>query len=180
MSAVKIKVSGPVAPTQGQTTRDIMTTIHRISNDQYAQLFNENSKVELVEGIIYDKMNVGDAHIRAVNKLNRLFAPLWDRYTISIQCPIKWQDNEPEPDVAIYRPCDRQTPEHCELVIEVADSTLHHDRTVKVPAYLSQGLEAWIVNLPESKIEIYRPGEDRQNVQSVEALGITIDVNALS
>ena len=41
-----------------------MTAIHRISNDQYAQLFDENSKVELVEGIIYDKMNVGDAHIQ--------------------------------------------------------------------------------------------------------------------
>lgn len=54
-----------------------MTTIHRISNDQYALLFDENSKVELVEGIVYDKTNVGDAHIRAVNKLNQLFAPLW-------------------------------------------------------------------------------------------------------
>lgn len=81
--------------------------------------------------------------------------------------------------MAIYRPCDRRTPEHCELVIEVADSTLHYDRTVKVPAYLSQGLEAWIVNLPETKIEIYKPGKDRQDVRSVEALGITIEIDRL-
>ena len=79
-----------------------MTTIHRISNEQYALLFDENSKVELVEGIVYDKMNVGDAHIRAVNKLNQLLSPLWGQYVISIQSPIKWPDNEPEPDVAIF------------------------------------------------------------------------------
>ena len=157
-----------------------MTTIHRISNDQYALLFDENSKVELVEGIVYDKMNVGDAHVRAVNRLNQLFSPLWGRYVISVQSPIKWEDNEPEPDVAIYRPCDRQTPEYCELVIEVADSTLHHDRTVKVPAYLAQGLEAWIFNLPEAMIEIYRPGKERENVRSAEALGITVSIDELT
>ncbi len=134
-----------------------MTTIHRISNEQYSKLFDENSKVELVEGIIYDRMYVGDAHIKAVDRLNQFFSPLWGDY-ISVQSPIKWADNEPEPDVAIYRQCERRTPKHCELVIEVADSTLHYDRTVKVPAYLSQGLEAWIVNLPEAKIESYQPG----------------------
>ncbi|MCR9294903.1 MAG: Uma2 family endonuclease [bacterium] len=156
-----------------------MTTIHRLSNEQYAMLFDENSKVELIDGIVYDKMNVGDAHIRTVNRLNQLLSPLWGKYVISVQNPIKWKDNEPEPDVAIYLPCDRQTPEDCILVIEVADSTLHHDRTVKVPAYLSQGLTAWIVNLPENKIEIYRPGEQRQDVSKVEILGIEIDVNDL-
>lgn len=156
-----------------------MTTIHRLSNEQYAMLFDENSKVELIDGIVYDKMNVGDAHIRTVNRLNQLLSPLWGKYVISVQNPIKWEDNEPEPDVAIYLPCDRQTPEDCILVIEVADSTLHHDRTVKVPAYLSQGLTAWIVNLPENKIEVYRPGEQRQDVSKVEILGIEIDVNDL-
>lgn len=156
-----------------------MSTIHRMTNEQYAALFDENSKVELVEGIIYDKMNVGDAHIRAVNKLNELFAPLWGQYTLSIQSPIKWEDNEPEPDVAIYRPCDRQTPEDCELVIEVADSTLVHDRTIKVPAYLSQGLEAWIINLPEAKIEVYRPGKPCEDVKSIEAFGISVRIEDL-
>lgn len=156
-----------------------MTTIHRISNEQYARLFDENSKVELVEGIIYDKTNVGDAHINAVDKLNELFSPLWGEYIISVQSPIKWDDNEPEPDIAIYRPCDRRTPEHCELVIEVADSTLHHDRTVKVPAYTSQGLECWIVNLPEAKMELYRPGHEPAVVRSAEKLGITINVDEL-
>ncbi len=154
-----------------------MSTIHRFSNEQYAMLFDENSKVELIDGIVYDKMNAGDAHIRTVNRLNQLLSPLWGRFIISIQSPIKWEDNEPEPDVAIYRPCDRQTPEHCLLVIEVADSTLHYDRTVKVSAYLSQGLTAWIVNLPENKIEVYRPGERRQDVSKTEILGIEIDVN---
>ena len=157
-----------------------MTTIHRLSNDQDATLFDEYSKVELIDGIVYDKMNVGDAPMRAVNRPNQLLSPLWGSYVISVQSPIKWEDNEPEPDVAIYRPCQRQTPEHCVLVIEVADSTLHHDRTVKVPAYLSQGLTAWIVNLPENKIEIDPPGEPRREVSKAEILGVEIDVEDLA
>ena len=157
-----------------------MTTIHRINNEQYALLFDENSKVELIGGIIYDKMNVGDAHIRAVNKLNQLLAPLWDQFIISIQSPIKWEDNEPEPDVAIFTPGERLTPQNCELVMEVADTTLQHDRTVKIPAYLSQGLEAWIINLPEAKIEIYQPGHPRKEVTSAEALGIEIRIDQLT
>jgi Uma2 family endonuclease len=156
-----------------------MSTIHRFSNEQYAMLFDENSKVELIDGIVYDKMNVGDAHIRTVDRLNQLLSPLWGRFIISIQSPIKWENNEPEPDVAIYRPCERRTPEDCVLVIEVADSTLQHDRTVKVPAYLSQGLTAWVVNLPENKIEIYVPGEQRHDAEQAEILGIEIDVNDL-
>ena len=151
-----------------------MTTVHRITNQEYAQLFDENAKVELLEGIIYDKMNVGDAHVHAVNRLNQIFAPLWDRYVVSIQNPLKWDGNEPEPDVAIYRPCRRQTPEFCELVIEVADSTLHFDRTEKIPAYLSQGLTVWIVNLPEGHIEIYRPGKPREDVQVAIAFGVEV------
>jgi len=150
-----------------------------MTNEQYAQLFDENSKVELIDGIVYDKMNVGDAHVRAVDRLTILFAPLMGQYIVSIQNPLKWEDNEPEPDVAIYRRCDRHTPDFCELVIEVADTTLVHDRTVKVPAYHSQGLEAWIVNLPEAKIEIYRPGQPRQDTQQVEAFGITVRIEDL-
>lgn len=43
------------------------------------------------------------------------------------------------------------------LVIEVADFSLAYDRDVKIPLYAQAGIqEAWLVNLPQRVIEIYR------------------------
>lgn len=43
------------------------------------------------------------------------------------------------------------------LVIEVADSSLKYDHEVKLPMYAHGGVEElWIVNVAESKIEVYR------------------------
>ena len=43
------------------------------------------------------------------------------------------------------------------LVIEVADTSVESDRQRKIPLYARAGIpEAWLVNLPEDAIEIYR------------------------
>ena len=42
-------------------------------------------------------------------------------------------------------------------MIEVADSSLAYDRTIKMPLYARAGVpEAWIVNLIDRWIEVYR------------------------
>jgi Uma2 family endonuclease len=43
------------------------------------------------------------------------------------------------------------------LVVEVADSSLHYDREVKLPRYAATSVpEFWIVNLPGGAVEAYR------------------------
>ena len=43
------------------------------------------------------------------------------------------------------------------LVIEVADTSVQSDRRVKIPLYAQAGIpEAWLVNLPADRIEVYR------------------------
>jgi Uma2 family endonuclease len=43
------------------------------------------------------------------------------------------------------------------LLIEVADSSLAYDRDFKLPMYARAEIaEAWIVNRPENRIEVYR------------------------
>jgi Uma2 family endonuclease len=43
------------------------------------------------------------------------------------------------------------------LVIEVADTSVEHDRSVKIPMYARAGVpEAWLVNLSARRIEVYR------------------------
>ena len=42
------------------------------------------------------------------------------------------------------------------LLIEVADTTAHTDRSVKIPLYAKAGIrEAWLVDIPSGQIEVY-------------------------
>lgn len=42
-------------------------------------------------------------------------------------------------------------------MVEVADTTLEYDRTVKLPRYAAAGLrEVWIVDLPAKRIWVHR------------------------
>ena len=48
-------------------------------------------------------------------------------------------------------------PTSAELVVEVADESLEHDRTVKQRLYAPSGIpEYWIVALPDRRIEVRR------------------------
>jgi Uma2 family endonuclease len=43
------------------------------------------------------------------------------------------------------------------LVVEVADTTVAYDRNTKLRLYAEAGIpEAWIVNVPAQRIEVYR------------------------
>jgi Uma2 family endonuclease len=43
------------------------------------------------------------------------------------------------------------------LVIEIADTTLHYDREVKVPLYVQHGIpEVWIVDVENHCLHIFR------------------------
>jgi Uma2 family endonuclease len=137
----------------------------KLSVDQYEQMIgtgilSENDRVELIRGEILDKLPIGDAHVKVVNRLNRVFTKLLEEsITVSIQNPLVLADSEPEPDVAIYtrRSKGKARPADVHLVVEVADTSLEFDRTVKLPLYAEAGIrELWIVNLPDQHVEIYR------------------------
>jgi len=47
------------------------------------------------------------------------------------------------------------SPGNVHLLIEVADTTLERDRTLKMNFYVQEGIpEYWIANIPEKQIEI--------------------------
>jgi Uma2 family endonuclease len=48
------------------------------------------------------------------------------------------------------------TPADVLLLIEVADTTVVKDRTIKIPLYARAGIaEAWLVNIPDERVEVY-------------------------
>ncbi len=167
---------------------------HTFTVDEYhalaeAGILCEDSRVELIDGIITAMSPVGAAHIACVNRLTRLFnrigLALDDAFVVSVQNPVRLgPKQEPEPDIALLRPMTEvRVPEAADalLVIEVADATLATDRAVKAPRYAAAGVpEVWIVNLPDKQIEVYRrPGANGYLETRVAAPGESLRFAAL-
>ena len=135
---------------------------HRMTE---ANLFHENPRVELIQGQIIDMAAIGSPNFGMVNRLNRLLVPLVGaRGLVSVQNPVRLNPrSEPQPGIAILKPRtdDYETgapgPSDVLLLIEVADTSLDFDRTVKAPLYAQSGIaEYWIVNLPDRIVEVHR------------------------
>lgn len=148
----------------------IARTAHRFTVDEYYKMaetgvIKPDARVELLNGQIIDMMPIGPFHGGTVKSLIELFSEVArKRYLVSAQDPVRLSDrSEPQPDLMLLKPrADKYktrhpNPEDVCLIIEVADSTLEFDREEKIPAYGAAGIvEAWLVNLPEHKIEVYR------------------------
>jgi hypothetical protein len=126
-------------------------------------VLTEDDRVELLEGWIVDKMPQHPAHAGTISiLLAKLQAKLPKGWIVRVQSPITLEDSESELDLAIVRGPEEKyltahpTPEDIAMVIEIADSTVEQDRTVKGRTYARARLPIyWIVNLVELKIEVY-------------------------
>ncbi len=144
----------------------------RFSVDEYhrmiaAGILGEDEPVELLEGLIVD-MPQNPAHARVVQRLTsllvRALAP--DRFAVRVQLPLtfEFQKSEPEPDLAVVRAEDAQSlerhPSTALLVIEVATTSLHVDRTLKGAIYARANVpEYWVVDVDAALVEVYRDPE---------------------
>lgn len=140
-----------------------------ISADEYermgeAGIFPEGARLELIGGEIFEMSPIGSPHAACVKFLSELFHLLFaGTLTVSVQDPIRLDDfSEPQPDLALLRRREdfyrdsHPTPADVLLVVEVADTTVVTDRTIKVPLYARAGVpEVWLVNIPEGRVEIY-------------------------
>lgn len=128
-------------------------------------MFIEDDRVELLDGRIVDMTPPGSGHAGCVKGLNRTFAVrVGDRPILSVQDPLSLDPfSEPQPDFALLVPrSDIYRSNHPRahevlLVVEVADSSVRWDRETKIPLYARHGIqEAWLVNLVDQHIEVYR------------------------
>ena len=142
----------------------------RFSVDEYYQMvqagiLREDDGVELIEGEIVEMAPIGSNHAACVKRLNQIFSQhLGQQILVGIQDPIHLGEySEPQPDITLLRPrpdfygSSHPGPEDILLVVEVSDTSVDYDREVKVPLYARSGIrEAWLVNLVEGVIEVYR------------------------
>jgi Uma2 family endonuclease len=86
---------------------------------------------------------------------------LAERALIVCQGPLSLPNSEPEPDIMVLKLADyrQRLPEPADvlLLIEVADSSVHYDRTRKLPLYARHGIpEVWLIDLNTRIAEIHR------------------------
>ncbi len=121
--------------------------------------FPEGTRLELIEGLIYEKMGQNDPHITAIEAVAAaLHEAFGAGFYLRVQGPLKLGGkSKPEPDMAVlrgtWRDYDGRRPDpltDVPLVVEVSDSTLGDDRGRKVRLYAKHGIpEYWIVNLQD-------------------------------
>lgn len=150
---------------------------HRMAE---AGILTQEDRVELLRGVVVPMTPIGVEHAACVKRLNRLFRAA--DVTVGVQDPvILGPHEEPEPDLSLLRFQDDGYAAHHPraadilLLIEVADTSLSRDRE-KVALYAEAGIpEAWIVNLPDGVVEVYRqPEGDRYRERTVVRTGQVI------
>ena len=130
-----------------------------------AEGWDEDTRVELLDGEIVWMSPINDPHAASVKRLNRLFNRRYaeDQMLVSVQDPIRIERyDEPQPDVALLRPradfyaAATPTPADILLLIEVSDTTLRTDLGRKARIYASGGVpEYWVVDLNNRALYVH-------------------------
>ena len=121
----------------------------------------EGERVELLEGVIVEDISPQDPrHAGAVQRLTRVLSrALAGRADVRVQLQLAVSEESlPEPDVALValQDFDEVHPAKAFLVVEVAETSLRKDRSVKAGLYARAGVpEYWVVNLVDRLMEVH-------------------------
>ncbi|MCY7406365.1 MAG: Uma2 family endonuclease [Alkalinema sp. CAN_BIN05] len=151
-------------------TRFDTPRLKRFSIEEYHRLLeigflHEGDRIELIRGNLVEMAAKGTKHIFCCQELSGILHLLINQEAISrCQDPIILASgSEPEPDFAIVRLSpDRYRSRKPEaedilLIIEVSDSSLEYDRTVKGSLYAEADIQNyWIFNVLDQQLEVYQ------------------------
>ncbi len=165
-----------------------MSTALRLTLDEYNHMvacgaFEAiNSKVELIRGEIREINPAGPVHDDLIDYLNDWSVRSTERSEIHIRgqtgMALPQLDSRPEPDVfwvtAKRYMTGHPTGQDTLLAIEVADSSLQSDRTIKAELYFEAGIqEYWVVDVQGRSIDMMREiaSDRRYGWQRTAAIG---------
>ncbi len=162
----------------------ILFTYEDVLEMETLGILPEDRHIELLGGHLYT-MTIKPPHAFSVDESSdALKDALGKQAKVVTQRPLRLSEDMrakdlPEPDVLVLKPklyLDHPKPEDAYFLIEVSDSTLRKDKTIKLPLYARSGvLEVWIVNLVHRQIEVY---SDAKNgvYQQQDVYGLTATV----
>jgi Uma2 family endonuclease len=140
-------------------------TTRKFTRGEYYQMAEmgmfQSQRVELIHGEIITMSPQNEPHALTIAIITGWLArSLGENFTVRCQLPVVASDDtEPEPDFAVLAGSAESQHAHpttALLMIEVAESSLAHDRR-KADIYASRGVQDyWIVNLQNWQLEVYR------------------------
>lgn len=143
----------PTAPPERMQQRGI-------TRDEYEALiargaFDEEARVELIDGRIFTMTPPGPEHAATVRALNRLFRGC--DADVDVQSPLGvGRTSLPQPDLAVIAPTGMQAlPEGALLAVEVV-VTGWREAQLKIPVYAAGGVGTyWIVDVNERRVLVH-------------------------
>lgn len=126
------------------------------------------TRLELIDGEVFDKMGQNPPHASAICRLVRMLAAIFGLERIRTQLPIEPAEGDsprslPLPDVVVTREIDAayQTrhpgPSDILLIAEVADSSIEFDMKRKARLYARAGfIEYPILDLNDQELLVYQ------------------------
>lgn len=153
--------------------RDSLDTIYieqffPLTVQQYQEMgrlgiLTNDDRVELLEGVIFKRMPIFPPHTGTVLRLTDTIKPkLPNGWRYRQEQPIILSDGEPMPDGVVATGTDddnfrfHPVGKDVALVVEVCDSTLDRDRSIKLRSYARAGIICyWIINLIDRQVEVY-------------------------
>jgi len=127
----------------------------------------ERERLELVDGELISKMGKNRPHVNACAWMFLWLIDAFGREFVNAEAPIDvspsdivW--NEPEPDLIVLKKEfttfeSNPRPEDLDLVVEVADSSLKFDLTVKAALYARAGIaEYWVLDVAGRRLIVHR------------------------
>jgi len=137
----------------------------------------EQQHVELIEGELIDKMGKNRPHVGAAALLTAWLIRIFGGSRVNAEAPIDVAPednptNQPVPDLivlsreysdsAAYLSATPQ-PGDLDLVIEIADTSLAFDLSVKAALYARAGIaEYWVLDVPGRRLIVHRDPQDGQ------------------
>lgn len=129
----------------------------------------EEDRYELIEGDLLKQMPQDRRHVFVCMRILELLLAIYGRGRVQSQAPVRIDPfNEPEPDATVLRDTldaymeDSPGAEDVLLVVEVSNTTLRFDTTVKASLYARAGMpEYWVLDLNARTLLVLRnPGAE--------------------
>ncbi len=124
-------------------------------------------KLELINGELIDHMGKKRPHVIWQSLMHEWLSKTFGAERVEFESPndvaaAENEHSEPEPDLKVLARPSRAypanpTPEDILLVVEIADSTVAFDLTVKAPLYARAGIiEYWVLNVQKKLLIVHR------------------------
>jgi Uma2 family endonuclease len=128
----------------------------------------DHQKVELIDGDLIEKMPKNWPHVHALSILQYWLIQVFGLQFVAPEAPVNVlpednPTNEPQPDIVVlnrpskeFKGSAKPSPEELRLVVEISDTTLRFDTTVKAALYARASIaEYWVLDINSRRLGVY-------------------------